>query len=158
MIFVTGIHGVGKSVYSHKLAEQLDIPWYSASSIIRSLDSERIYPQKLVDTIDSNQQLLINGCLQLNERHKDYVLDGHVCLLNTNGEVEEINPLVFEAIGVKKLIIVVADAETIQKRVADRDKLEWSLQMIEDFQNREIKYAKHIADKLGVPFTIEKGE
>lgn len=158
MIFVTGIHGVGKSEYSRKLADQLNIPWYSASKIISSIDSERIYPQKLVDTIDSNQQLLINGCLQLNERYKDYVLDGHVCLLNDNGEVEEINSLVFEAIGVKKLIIVVADAETIQKRVANRDKLEWSLQMIEDFQNREIKYAKHIANKLEVPFAIEKGE
>jgi len=30
--------------------------------------------------------------------------------------------------------------------------------MIGDFQNNEIKNAKQIANKLRVPFTIEKGE
>ena len=158
MIFVTGIHGAGKSIYSIKLAESLNIPWYSASKIISSIDSKRIYPQKLVDTIDSNQQLLIKACLQLNIRHTDYVLDGHVCLLNADGKIRKISHLVFEAIGVNKIIIVTADPETIRKRIYNRDKIEWPLQMIENFQNNEIKHAKQIANKLKVPFTIEKGE
>lgn len=111
-----------------------------------------------MDTIDSNQQLLIKACLQLNAKHRDYVLDGHVCLLNADGKVTEISHLVFEAIGVNKIIIVTANPETIRKRIYSRDNIKWSLQMIEDFQNSEIKHAKQIANKLRVPFTIEKGE
>ena len=150
MIFVAGIHGVGKTTFSNMLSEKMRIPHYSASKIIASADPAKIYPIKLVDTIDENQQLLIRGCYEISQREKDYILDGHMCLLDASGQITRIAKEVFFALNITKLIIIECSPEIIQKRLRERNGIFWSLEEINRFQEEEKSYGQYIAKELGI--------
>ena len=47
MIFVSGIHGVGKTFFCNRLKEQLGIATYSASKLIAEKRSRNLSAEKL---------------------------------------------------------------------------------------------------------------
>ena len=66
VIFVAGIHGVGKTTGCMAVAEELGIPYYTASQIIKGEKASAVVEQsKLVADIDENQRLLIQGVSKL---------------------------------------------------------------------------------------------
>jgi hypothetical protein len=67
LIFVGGIHGVGKTTLCKKLTEELHFNHYSASQLIKMLKSENgdgDNKNKGVKNIDGNQDLLITAINQ----------------------------------------------------------------------------------------------
>ena len=89
MIFVTGIHGVGKTTFCYKLAKEKKCMAYSASELI-SRKIHKIYTEKKVDSIDQNQKYLINAVNSIYEKEKEFILVGHLCLLDENGNIKQI--------------------------------------------------------------------
>ena len=77
MIFVTGIHGVGKTFFSQKLATKLGVKSYTASKLI-SDESSKV--TKKVYDVDTNQKILIRALKEI--KASQYILDGHVCLID----------------------------------------------------------------------------
>lgn len=79
-------------------------------------------------------------------------MDGHLTLLNKNGEIERIPEETFFEINPKILIIKIADAKSIYERLKQRDNKEWDINKLIAMQNEELTYAKEIASKLAIPF------
>lgn len=154
MIFVAGIHGVGKTTFSECLAKKLHINHYVASQIIAARDKERVYPTKLVDAIDDNQVILIEGCSAISQEEHEFILDGHMCLLDSNGIITRISEEVFDRLNITKLIVLECPAVIIQERMKNRDSIIWPIEKINTFMTEERVYGKYIANRLGVPFEL----
>ena len=61
MIFISGIHGVGKSYFCDKVKAELGIDTFSASKLISERKNTGFSSNKLIPDIDENQQYLTAG-------------------------------------------------------------------------------------------------
>jgi len=150
IIFIGGVHGVGKGHICQIIKSNVNIIQLTASDILKWKDISAI-KNKLVEAINETQDLLILNLKKIAGKEKDYLLDGHYCLLNQNGEGEKIPFKTFEDLNLSKLIIVFEDAKTIKQRLEIRDSKEYDLEQITHFQNMEVNYAYEISQKLNLP-------
>ena len=71
MIFVSGIHGVGKTFFCDRVKEKLGIATYSASKLIAEKRSRNFSADKIVEDIDENQLLRTHTtAMQMRELEK----------------------------------------------------------------------------------------
>lgn len=153
MIFVGGIHGVGKTYLCEKLKERLDLSSYSASRLISNLKQELFTANKKIEGIHQNQDLLVEAAKQLKEQRL-YLLDGHFCLLNKDGEVIKIPSATFENLAPKSIIVITNSIEKIAKHLMNRDQSQYDFKLLEKFQNQEVEYATEISQTLNTPLLI----
>lgn len=150
IIFIGGVHGVGKGHICQIIKSNVNIIHLTASEVLKWKDISEI-DNKLVQDINETQDLLIVNLEKIVEEDKLYLLDGHYCLLNKNGESERVPFKTFEDLNLSRIIIVFEDAKTIKKRLEIRDGKDYDLEQLNDFQNMEITYAKELSRKLNLP-------
>ena len=140
LIFLAGVHGVGKTTLCRTTFEPTGFHCVSASSIIKSRAGE-VCSKKSVEAIDDNQRKLIQGVDSLRLEYTRLVIDGHFVLLNKERQVERIAVSVFSAMR-PDLIILLHDAPTeIATRLSLRDGERWEPDLIERLQNEERSHA-----------------
>jgi adenylate kinase len=151
IIFIGGIHGVGKGTICKEIASKKDIIHITASEIIKwnEISSSE---NKLVNNIFSTQEKLINGLNNLIRRDKQYLLDGHFCLLNSNGIPCKIDEETFDNINPKIISIVIDDIKKIIERLENRDDKKYDFETLNQLQEMEIEYAKYLSKKYSIPY------
>lgn len=154
MIFIAGVHGVGKSTLSKKLEEELGIKCYRASSLIESGGNKNMPVNKEICNIDGNQKILEQKISQLVNERGVFLLEGHLCLINGQGKIQQIPKDIFRKLQLEIIWVLVDDPEKIAMRNWDKSYLLSSAEYISEFQNREITYGKEIAKYLDIPFVI----
>ncbi len=157
MIFVSGVHGVGKSFFCDMVMESLGYPTYSASDLITKRKKVGFSKDKLIPDIDINQDYLLSAVEDLNKKIPYYLLDGHFCLLNANGQVQRIPQSIFTSLNPDVIVLLTENVDVIIQRRKTRDDLLYSNKEIELFQDEEIAYAKEIATILKIPIFISPG-
>lgn len=92
LVFLGGVHGVGKTTICEQLTSKYQIDHYSASNLIRSEQALAISRNsKKVSDVDSNQNLLLNAVSKLMlDPSRQVVLDGHFTLVNDLSQVQKI--------------------------------------------------------------------
>ena len=78
-------------------------------------------------------------------------MDGHFCLLTEHGDIERVPIEVFETMFPSMIVVLKEEPNVICQRLIQRDSHNYSLELITEFQEKEIRYAKEVADTLGVP-------
>lgn len=151
IFFVGGIHGVGKSYFCERITNKTGLQAYSASKLIAELKNEQFKSDKLIADIGGNQNYLLDAVNRIPE--KEFILDGHFCLLNSSGEVERIPLDTFKQLPIKAIMVIYDDVTKIVARLNARDGMKHNEATFENFQNEELSYAKEIAELLCVPFT-----
>ncbi len=146
MYLVCGIHGSGKMRYCKFLEKKLGLPYFSASKIIDSIIKPN---QEKSLQIDERQKVLITEINKFKERHKKFILDAHLCLINKNRHIERISQEVFLSFHFSTIYFLKASEKEIQKRMKERDGIDWDIEYIKKFQCEEIKYAKELAKLCG---------
>ncbi|MBY6825656.1 ATP-binding protein, partial [Clostridium botulinum] len=145
IIFVGGIHGVGKTTLCNHMSKKIKLENYSSSDLIKNLNSKRIRTDKKVDDIDKNQNVLIRAVREyLLDSKKDYILDGHFCLINNENDIEEIPIETFRKLNLKVIIVITDNPKNIMKKLQFRDDKKYSLDFIDFFQKKEVEYAKFV--------------
>jgi adenylate kinase len=83
--FVAGVHGVGKTDLCTRVAKQLTLAHYTASAMIKALDSSAVKQHtKAVDSVPKNQDLLIQAVTKfLSSTSSRLILDGHFAVLSS---------------------------------------------------------------------------
>lgn len=153
LVFLAGVHGVGKTTLCRTTLEPTGFHCVSASSIIKSRAGEVCY-KKSVEAIDDNQRKLIKGVDSLRLEYTRLVIDGHFALLNKERQVEKISVSVFREMR-PDLIILLHDAATeIATRLSLRDGEKWDPDLIERLQNEERSHAKWVAADLNVRLEV----
>lgn len=157
LIFVGGIHGVGKSTFCIKLSNDHGIKAHSASKLIALKKNETFKKNKRIQDINSNQMYLLEALDEV-ESNKVCLLDGHFCLLDINGLITRIPKQTFIDISPRVIVILIDSVNEIISRLQARDSHVHNYSVIKDFQDEEISYAKIISEELNVPLFIIDSE
>ena len=157
MIFISGVHGVGKSYFCNLVKAATGIECFTASSLIRERKKQGFPADKLVADIDENQLYLLAAVDDLRSNLGEFLLDGHFCLLNAEGVISRISLDIFTTLKPETIILLTESPDVIAKRRQERDNVVHNASDIKAFQDEEIKYAKEVAELLGVPLKISSG-
>ena len=150
ILFVGGIHGVGKGTICTKLAAKYGFQHLTASEVLKWNEiSDRI--NKRVQDITSTQERLISNLNSIVKQDETYLLDGHFALLNSQGVPEKIQDSTFERINPTAVILLTDEPERILGRLNKRDNSGYALETLEEMQEMEIEHADHITKKLNIP-------
>lgn len=151
IIFICGIHGVGKSTLCQQIKEKLNFECFSASSLIKEYNKNLIQKNKIVNNIDKNQEVLVQAVLLKKQEYSKFILDGHVTLLTKYG-IEKIPFSIFEQLSMNMFICITAPVDIIYERRINRDDIMISKEKIFEHQQQEIIYAKELSNNLKIPF------
>lgn len=157
VIFISGVHGVGKSYFCKKLKEMAGIESYISSQLIEQKKKVSFASDKKTTDIENNQNYLLVAVEELKERNSLFVLDGHFCLWDKEGNITRISEKVFTDLKPDAIVLLVEKPEIIVERRRKRDGIEIDFNQTCKFQEAEITYAKEIAKKLNVPLKILRG-
>ena len=151
IIFLGGVHGVGKSTFSKSVTDKChDMESLSCSTIIK-WENPAI---KEVGDVGETQNTLLANLPYFIDQDKNYLLDGHFCLLTEQGTIERVPMEVFEAMSPSLMIVLVEEPAIICQRLNKRDSHDYTLELMTEFQKEELKYASEVADTLGVPIEV----
>jgi len=155
IIFLSGVHGVGKTTISKKLSAELSIQWFSSSSLIKEHNNELIAScTKNVKDISNNQDALINSVCKLKNKYENFILEGHATLLNSEGKVILLNSEIFKSLGVNSIVALFVSPRIIYERLFLRDGHSPAIHKIIRHQKFEILNSKKISHDIGVDFSI----
>lgn len=157
MIFISGVHGVGKTYFCEKLKAVVGIECYSASQLIEQRKQIVFSTDKKIVDIGSNQNYLLEAVAELNEKNSFFVLDGHFCLLDREGTITRIPEQTFIDLQPEAVVLLTEKPEIIVERRMKRDGIRGDIEAIRRFQEEEMIYAKEMSDKIGIPLCISKG-
>lgn len=152
IIFISGIHGSGKTTLGQKLSRELQLPFDSASSIIKKMTEQNWDNEKRVKDIDKNQNILLDGLEKLYSQVKTIILDGHCTLLNKEKRITYLPLETFQNLNLSCIIICTTSLEKIIDRLKERDGNSFiDVSTLDNFQEAEIKHANKISNELGIP-------
>jgi adenylate kinase len=154
IIFVGGIHGVGKTTFCQVMASKLNIKHFSASHLISIEKADKHLSNKRVENINQNQDVLLTA---INKHFNDetlYLLDGHFCLLNKDGQITRIPYSTYSGMNPDAIVVLIDEPENIYSRLSERDDIQHDLTLLRAFQEEEKYYAETIAVKLNIPYLI----
>lgn len=152
--FIGGIHGVGKSTICRHICSEMSLEYLSASELLKWRDINEDAKNKKVNDIPDTQNRLITGLDNVIQKGKNYLLDGHYCLLNSNNEVVRIPFETFEKINPFSLNLILGDISEIKKRLEKRDNKPYDHSLLEQLQSEELTYAKQLSKNLGITLNI----
>lgn len=153
IIFVAGVHGVGKTTFCDELKTKLKIPSYSSSDLIKAYNSELEFPDKKIKEIKTNQDALLHS-IQQNVIESRLLLDGHFVLLNKNGSIQKIPLETFQTLNPICIILLTENPIKIQNRLDNRGANNLSVDEIQSLQESEILYAKEVSTLLNINLHI----
>lgn len=152
VIFIAGVHGVGKTTLCRRIALSGQFTHKSASEIISEQKAAAIAANsKEVRDIAGNQQLLIDGVLRMASSQKSLLLDGHFVLLNTRKRPEPIPTAVFAKLCIDGVILVTGKPSQIAAQLAARDGKGLCPENVAALQALETSRAKSVSKELGLP-------
>ncbi len=155
VIFVGGVHGVGKGTQCQLLSKRTGIPWFSASSIIKKEKQSAIATDtKAVADPTGNQNLLLRGVLRVLSTDATILLDGHFTILNATRSTVRIDVEVFAQLHLQRIVVLKDTPSKICDRLFQRDKREWDIGEVGLMQAAEISHAQMVATRLSIPIHL----
>lgn len=154
LIFVGGIHGVGKSTICNNACVNNNFIHLTASDLIKSASHNKfpfcLSSSKNVPNIQDNQKLLILALQEATSKGGAFLLDGHFVLFDTGDKIQEIPLSTFKEIMPDELIVITGDPDIIQNRLYDRDMQKYEVKTLREMQKKEVAHALTIGKKLNI--------
>ena len=154
IMFVGGVHGVGKTAFSRTVAQALHARHLVASSLIRDAGQPIVPGRKQVVTVSENQDVLVHALQTYQSFTNPILLDGHFCLLTSDAHIQDVPFTTFQHIAPKAALVIVDAPAAIAERLAQRDGTAPPTDVIAEFQNREREHADRVCHRLGIPLLI----
>lgn len=153
LIFITGVHGTGKSTLAKKLSEKFNIHFFTASEIITKASNDMYHKldYKCVPSIEKNQSILLTELVRMRALYDIFILDGHFVLLDHDSIPTPIAVKFISKIAPSLVILITDDPSKIAKRIFNRDGQIYDTLLITKMQNLErITVARYCRD-LDIP-------
>lgn len=154
LIFIGGIHGVGKGTLANSLANKMLLKHFTASQILKWEKFSPDVKNKNVKDISETQKSLIQGVESLKKKEESFILDGHFCLFNQDGIPKRVPLETFISISPYLIVVIVDEIRKIRERISSRDGRLYDSDVLEVMQREEIAYSKEVAERLNVPYLI----
>jgi len=156
ILFVAGVHGVGKSSCCRHVAERTGFQLLTASTLIKA-ERELAIAKHSKAVLDpaGNQELLIRGIRNaMKSCHERMILDGHFTLLKADGKIMAIEIEVFVQLELERIVVFRDDPAAICNRLHERDGQDSSISTVSVHQDAEIEQGRVVASNLGIPIFI----
>lgn len=159
MIFLGGVHAVGKSCFCSLVREEIGLESYSASSLIAKREQQKLNADKLVNNVGDNQLVLSDAVREIRRKNGDnFILDGHFCLLDKKtARPLRVPRRTFSELNPKAIVLLTERPEIISERRKVRDNVNVTPKAVAEFQAMEEEYAKEIAKMLSARMFISTG-
>jgi adenylate kinase len=157
LIFISGIHGVGKGSLCQRLESDTGFKHFSASDLIK-WEKISALDNKLVQDIPSTQDLLIDALNREKKKHANIILDGHFVLLNKDSEPIPIDKEVFSKISPGAIVCLTQNPAVIHERLMKRDGKAFTLSLLSQMQSMEEQHSLEYANNLQIPYLTADGE
>lgn len=152
IVMVAGVYGVGKSTVSNKLSEDFNIKFHSASDLIKAEKGYSTWDKdKKTGQVKNNQEYLIKAINKMSG--EDFLLDGHFCLINKKGNIENIDFFTIKKLHIDAVLLLKENPGIISRRLFDRDKVLWDESVISKMQENEESQAKLFTHENNIPFS-----
>lgn len=157
-LLLSGVHGVGKGY----LLEQISINTkaytiLSASNLIERYKDATDAGYKKVSSVKDNQEILLKALNEEQEKAEGtLIIDGHLCIINANDEVERIPDCFFERGQIDGIILLQDEASNISNRLKNRDNQLMTISFINEMQQKEINFATYLKNTYGIEYEIIK--
>lgn len=153
IVFVGGIHGVGKTYLGAPVAKQLGMRHATASQLIREERGLQSWgTDKRVEGINENQAALISATNRLRSSGQRLLLDGHFVLRGTDGEITEIDTQVFRDLRIGAIFLLHATVDVVFERLRARGDTSWTEVELQHLTEREEAHARRVSTELGVAY------
>ncbi|MBM9614711.1 AAA family ATPase [Desulfobulbus rhabdoformis] len=154
IVFVAGVHGVGKGYLCDRLTSMIDGEHVTASGLIKG--RKELGVAKAISGIDANQAILVEELAKFKTTSPFVLLDGHFCLYNQEYEVSSIAPRLFKELNVAYIVMITCAPSVILNRLINRDKnvSNLSTTQLEKLQNSEVEHSRLVAEEINVPITF----
>ena len=155
VIFLAGVHGVGKGFLGTPVANALGISHFTASQLIRDEKGQVTWgTDKKTSDLDNNQLALIRAVAQRRLTHPNILLDGHFVLRNAQGALTPLETAVFKALHLTCVILLTEESNIIASRLALRDHGSHDVQVISELAEAESTHAQAVCNELEVQLTV----
>lgn len=154
IVFVGGIHGVGKTHFSDQASKVLGVPHLNASTLIAERRKAPAAVGKRVQNVEDNQAALVAAIESHSVQLGRVLLDGHFCLLDAAGSVVSIPIETFRRLAPVAVVVLLGDIEVIQQRLRDRDRGEFSINLLSNLQSAECTHAETVCSQLNIPMCL----
>ncbi len=151
LIFIGGIHGVGKTTACTKLSLALGAIHVEAGKLI-SKHIRKNQTTKKVKDVNKNQDYLLLELEPLFKSKKWLIVDGHFTLIGSNNKIKKIPKRTFLKIKPSLIIVLTDRPNRIASRLRRRDKLDYNVETLYKMQELEKEHARSIADDLKVDY------
>jgi len=152
ILFIAGVHAVGKSTLCSTYARTHGVLHKSASQLIREAKENAIAKNtKAVRDIPGNQQLLIQAVSEIRAAGKTLLLDGHFALLNSENKPQPLPMDVYIDLTIDGIVVLHDKPAAIAARMLERDGNSLQIDEITALQHMELKRAKQVAGVLNLP-------
>lgn len=151
IIFIGGIHGVGKGKICQDLSHEIGVYHLSASAVLKWEEVSPDIRNKTVEDIPYTQDRLVTNLRKIINPSTLYLLDGHYCLFDSAGKVTPVPLSTFQDIHPVVLIVAIGGVDLVQHRLLERDGREYSLANLREMQTQEVAHAEKLAVHLQVP-------
>lgn len=154
IVFVAGVHGVGKGYLCDRLAPMLDGVHITASSLI--INRKELGEAKAISGIDANQAILVEELDKFKTTSPFVLLDGHFCLYNQEYEIQPIAPRLYKELNVAYIVMLTCTPTVILNRLIQRDKnvSNLSISHLDKLQNAEVEHSRLVSGEINVPITF----
>lgn len=158
IVFLAGIHGVGKGTFARNLSNQLGLSHFSASDLIKAQKLAPVDEKKTVIDPERNQNYLLEAVKHIETVHQHFVLDGHFTLWQ-NQTTFEIPISVFEELPIAGIVLLTEQPTIIASRLMNRDGTPWDEDLIKQRQAKEVERANYVRSSLKTPMlTIQSSQ
>lgn len=154
IIFVGGIHGVGKSSICRETSVPTGATHIVASDLIRSMGQKSDDGNKRVESISQNQDVLVQALHGFVNSNICYLLDGHFALFNSDGTISDVPVSTFQSIAPIAASFIYDAPASITERLGKRDQNRFDLSTLDLLQAHERSNAERICEHLGIPLLI----
>lgn len=152
VIFLAGVHGVGKGFLGIPVANSMSITHLTASQLIREEKGQATWGNdKKTSDLDDNQLALIRAVAQRRLTHPGILLDGHFVLRNAQGVLTPLATSAFKELRLTGVILLTEEENVIASRLALRDKRMPDIQAISKLAAAEVTHAQAVCTELELP-------
>lgn len=154
VIFLAGVHGVGKGYLGAPAAKALGITHCTASQLIRDEKGLATWGvDKRTADLDDNQRALIQA---VNKRRAVGIilLDGHFVLRDASGSLKPLESSVFDQLNLKGVLLLTDEPQVIAGRLAKRDHKSADVASVTELANSELSHARHVCGTLNLPLLV----
>ena len=153
IIFIGGIHAVGKTHLSTKAAEKIEFRHATASELIKLERSGQSWSrEKRVSDVEENQRALIRAVTAVRARKEMLLPDGHFALRGSADTNTRIDVSVFKDMMLDGVVVLSAPSKLILQRLRARGDESWTVDEIDRLASDELEHSKKVAQELEIPW------